>query len=224
MIRHRIVVGVALAALALSLIPGVAPGAWPQHPLGEQEREALLAELGPQNAALLRLRGATRRVSFEMQASTTEILEHLAERGGFEIELRGVQKDVIHDLRVRDTTIAAALTLLGLEYEVDTDGTTLAAYSAYRIGGEIQAPRRIEYSAPSYPDSARREGVQGIVVLEATIATDGTVAHVEILRGVSPDLDAAAQAAVYEWVYTPTLHEGTPVVLELTVTVQFQLQ
>jgi periplasmic protein TonB len=43
-----------------------------------------------------------------------------------------------------------------------------------------------------------------------------------VLRGI-PLLDAAAQEAVKQWVYSPTLLNGVPVPVIMTVTVNFKL-
>ncbi len=91
------------------------------------------------------------------------------------------------------------------------------------VGGDIREPKRIQYIAPEYPRAARDAGVQGVVVIEATIDRDGTVADAHILRGV-PGLNEAALAAVRQWVYTPTLLSGVPVEVLMTVTVGFSLR
>jgi protein TonB len=64
--------------------------------------------------------------------------------------------------------------------------------------------------------------VQGIVILECTISPQGRVTDVKILRGI-PLLDAAAVEAVKQWVYSPTLLNGVPVPVIMTVTVNFKL-
>jgi len=76
--------------------------------------------------------------------------------------------------------------------------------------------------APIYPDIAKQARVQGVVVLEATIDASGHVDNLRVLRGV-PLLNEAAIAAVKQWVYSPTLLNGTPVPLIMTVTVNFTL-
>jgi len=48
------------------------------------------------------------------------------------------------------------------------------------------------------------------------------VADVKVLRGL-PLLDQAAIEAVRQWVYTPTLLNGEPVPVMMTVTVNFKL-
>jgi periplasmic protein TonB len=91
-----------------------------------------------------------------------------------------------------------------------------------RVGGIIRQPQKIHHVAPIYPEIARSARVSGIVILEAVLAEDGTVRDVRVLRSV-PLLDAAALAAVREWRFTPTLLNGTPVAVVMTVTVAFNL-
>ena len=59
--------------------------------------------------------------------------------------------------------------------------------------------------------------------MEATIGATGNVTAVNVLRSV-PLLDEAAVNAVRQWVYTPTLLNGVPVPVIMTVTVNFQLR
>jgi periplasmic protein TonB len=92
-----------------------------------------------------------------------------------------------------------------------------------RVGGSIDPPRKIASAPPVYPPIARAAGVQGIVVLEAVIAEDGTVSEVRVLRS-QPLLDAAAVEAVRKWRFTPTLLNGQPVPVVMTVTVGFSLR
>ena len=95
--------------------------------------------------------------------------------------------------------------------------------TAVRVGGQIKEPKKLKNVAPVYPDIAKQARVQGIVILECTISPQGKVTDVKVLRGI-PLLDAAAQEAVKQWVYSPTLLNGVPVPVIMTVTVQFTLQ
>jgi protein TonB len=92
-----------------------------------------------------------------------------------------------------------------------------------RVGGTIREPRKVKDVAPVYPAIALRAGLQGVVILEATISPQGRVQDVKVLRSV-PTLDEPAIEAVRQWVYTPTLVNGMPVGVILTVTVNFQLR
>ncbi|HUG55369.1 MAG TPA: energy transducer TonB [Vicinamibacteria bacterium] len=91
-----------------------------------------------------------------------------------------------------------------------------------RVGGQIRAPAKVRNVAPVYPPVARKAGVQGTVILEATISPQGRVTNVRVLRGI-PLLDDAALEAVRQWSYSPTLLNGVPVPVVMTVTVNFRL-
>jgi periplasmic protein TonB len=91
-----------------------------------------------------------------------------------------------------------------------------------RVGGAIRPPERILQVAPEYPAIARASRTTGVVILEAVIAEDGSVRDVRVLRSV-PLLDAAAMDAVRKWRFTPTLLNGVPVPIVMTVTVSFTL-
>ena len=91
-----------------------------------------------------------------------------------------------------------------------------------RVGGAVRPPQKIVHVAPEYPDIARASRTSGVVILEALIAEDGRVREVRVLRSV-PLLDDAAVRAVRQWQFTPTLLNGQPVPVVMTVTVAFSL-
>lgn len=94
--------------------------------------------------------------------------------------------------------------------------------NAVRVGGNVRAPSRTKDVPPHYPDAAREERVQGVVIMEIVIAESGSVADTRVLRSI-PALDAAAVEAVRQWQFTPTLLNGEAVPVIMTVTVQFSL-
>lgn len=97
-------------------------------------------------------------------------------------------------------------------------GSAAPGSGALRVGGPVAAPRKISDVAPVYPERARQANVRGIVILELTVGADGVVGQVLVLRSV-PLLDAAAVDAVRQWRYEPTLLNGNPVPVLMTVTV-----
>jgi protein TonB len=92
-----------------------------------------------------------------------------------------------------------------------------------RVGGNIRPPQKTKDVRPSYPAIAQSARVQGIVIIEATIGPNGKVTDAKVLRSI-PLLDQAALDAVKQWEFTPTLLNGVPVPVIMTVTVQFTLQ
>jgi protein TonB len=93
---------------------------------------------------------------------------------------------------------------------------------AVRVGGQIKEPKKLKAVSPVYPDIAKQARVQGVVILECTISPQGKVTNVTVLRGI-PLLNDSAIEAVKQWVYTPTLLNGVPVPVIMTVTVNFKL-
>jgi protein TonB len=91
-----------------------------------------------------------------------------------------------------------------------------------RVGGQIKEPSKVRNVPPAYPEIAKQARVQGVVVLEAVISPSGEVTNVRVLRGV-PLLNDAALQAVRQWRYTPTMLNGQPVSVVMTVTVNFRL-
>jgi TonB family protein len=125
----------------------------------------------------------------------------------------------------------ALIPLAGLRASTPADPIapvpTLAAgpvtqQQSVRVGGQIPEPRKIKHVSPVYPELAVQSKVQGIVILEATIGTDGTVTNVGVIRPVAL-LTEAAEAAVLQWEFTPTELNGVRVPVIMTVTVNFTL-
>lgn len=92
-----------------------------------------------------------------------------------------------------------------------------------RVGGNIKTPMKVRDVKPVYPPEAQVNRVQGVVILETILDSNGRVAAARILRSI-PLLDQAALEAVKQWEFTPTLLNGTPTAILMTVTVNFSLQ
>jgi TonB family protein len=92
-----------------------------------------------------------------------------------------------------------------------------------RAYGGGAPPRKVKHVNPVYPPAAREAKISGVVILEAGIGADGRVLSARVLRSI-PELDDAAREAVLQWEFTPTLLNGVPTPVVMTVTVQFSLQ
>jgi len=99
----------------------------------------------------------------------------------------------------------------------------IAAQKVVRVGGEVRAPTRVKNVNPVYPEEAKAAGVSGVVIVEIKIGTGGSVIEAHVLRSI-PLLDQAALDAIYQWEYDPTILNGEPVEVLMTVTVNFTLQ
>jgi TonB family protein len=99
----------------------------------------------------------------------------------------------------------------------------IEAARAMKVGGAIKPPIKTRDVKPVYPETAKQNHVQGVVIVEALIGADGKVSAARILRSI-PELDDAALDAVRQWEFTPTLMNGAPVPLLMTVTINFTEQ
>ncbi len=110
--------------------------------------------------------------------------------------------------------------------ELEADGSVAAEFQPglpLRVSPETM-DRQIVYKVdPVYPEAARQAGMQGLVVLDAVIAPDGTIKRLRPVAG--PDLLAqAALDAVQSWRYTPYRAGGQAVEIETTISVDFRLR
>jgi protein TonB len=88
--------------------------------------------------------------------------------------------------------------------------------------GKPSAVDLISHVEPVYPPLARQAKIEGTIKLQAIIAKDGSVSHLEVISG-HPLLQQAALDAVRQWKYRPTMIDGKRVEVETTVEVKFAL-
>ena len=76
---------------------------------------------------------------------------------------------------------------------------------------EPSKPEPVFKTEIEYTHAARAEGIEGKLKLKLIVGADGSVVGVEVLSSVSPELDAAAVAAVRQWRFKPAMACGRPV-------------
>jgi protein TonB len=110
---------------------------------------------------------------------------------------------------------------LPLEVRPESPATSPSATPRpIRIGGAVAPPKKIKDVKPIYPVELTGAVVQGVVIIDATIGTDGLVREAKVRRS-APAFDQAALAAVSQWVYTPGRLNGVPTDVTMTVSVVF---
>jgi len=90
------------------------------------------------------------------------------------------------------------------------------------LSEDISEQLLLQKVQPGYPEQALRAGLQGAVVLQAWIGTDGNVRDLKLVRG-SLLLGQAAYKAVKQWRYKPYLVNGKAVEAQTFVTINFRL-
>jgi TonB family protein len=98
---------------------------------------------------------------------------------------------------------------------------TAQACTATSTGGNIRPPRKLKHVAPIYPAHLGGKGIDGVVVLEGKIGTNGLMRDLKVLRAAHPDLGVAAMEAVWQWEFDATLLNCTPIEVLITATVNF---
>jgi TonB family protein len=97
--------------------------------------------------------------------------------------------------------------------------------------GEAPAPEEplepallVSKEDPEYPVAARRAGVEGTVILDATIDETGQVTQVAVERGLPLGISEAAVAAVRHWKYKPARGRAGPVASHKAIRIVFSLR
>lgn len=91
-----------------------------------------------------------------------------------------------------------------------------------RISSGVADGQKISGQDPVYPLEAKRQHIQGDVVLRALTDEKGNIASLQVLSG-DPILAEAALAAVKTWKYKPWMLNGEPVQTEFPVTIKFHM-
>ena len=76
--------------------------------------------------------------------------------------------------------------------------------------------------APEYPAAAKKDHIQGVVVMRVFIDEEGNVENMQLISA-HPALVQAAIDAVTQWKYKPYLLNGAPTEVETQVVVNFAL-
>jgi protein TonB len=94
----------------------------------------------------------------------------------------------------------------------------------YRPGSGITAPAIIREVKPDYTEEGRRRNLEGDVVVEIVVRSDGTVGNVKLLQGLGAGLDQRAVDAVRQWRFSPARRLGVPVDVIVEVAMEFKLR
>ena len=159
------------------------------------------------------------RVSFTFEPDEVRLSSYTAASGAPRVQLGGGAQS---GADAQPSRVPGVGSPSGRAGAIEPSVAAEAGLAPIRVGGNVRPPTKTKDVAPIYPVEAQNARVQGIVILEAVIGPDGRVAAAKVLRSV-PLLDQAALDAVRQWEFTPTLLNGAPVPVIMTVTVQFTL-
>ncbi len=84
-------------------------------------------------------------------------------------------------------------------------------------------PQLLQKTEPEYSEEARLAGLEGAVMLTATITEQGVPRDMRVTGSLGFGLDEKALAAIQQWRFTPGTRQGQPVPVVMTVPVDFRL-
>jgi TonB family protein len=108
------------------------------------------------------------------------------------------------------------------------EGTEVQRASGVEPAGILKLPAEVAEGSllhrvePDYPEEARRQRIQGAVVLDVQIDPDGSVQQVTLVSGL-PLLAQAATGAVKQWRFEPRSVNGRPAEMQTRITLNFRL-
>lgn len=91
-------------------------------------------------------------------------------------------------------------------------------------GDVVERPVIESHISPRYTEDARKQRINGVVVVEIRIDATGTVTQATVLDSLDPGLDQNAVAAIQHWRFKPARLNGEAKPSVATVTANFQVQ
>ena len=93
----------------------------------------------------------------------------------------------------------------------------------FKVGGGISAPQPVLTPDPEYTEEARRAKTQGTCTLFLIVDAAGQPRDIRVVHGLGFGLDAKAIEAVRQWRFDPSLKDGKPVSVQISIEVEFKL-
>jgi TonB family protein len=86
-----------------------------------------------------------------------------------------------------------------------------------------KAPEVIKQVPPSYPEGAKKEGLEGMLLLKVWIDESGKVSNATVQQSDAKVFESSALAAVKQWTFKPAILNGKPVAVWVSIPFRFKL-
>ena len=98
--------------------------------------------------------------------------------------------------------------------------------TVYKPGDGVSTPQVIKSVAPQYTSEAMKQMIEGAVVLDVVVNSDGKVGDVKVQESLDAvyGLDDNAVKAMKQWEFTPGTKDGKPVAVRVEVKMAFTLK
>jgi protein TonB len=118
---------------------------------------------------------------------------------------------------------------LSVEFILGTFVVVAAAQEASEVqkaGPGVTLPHVVKEVKPEYTEGAKKARIQGTVVVEAVVKTDGTVGDVKVTRLLDTEygLDEQAVKAARQWLFEPGKKDGQAVPVSVAIELTFTLK
>ena len=94
----------------------------------------------------------------------------------------------------------------------------------YKVGDGVSAPVVVKEVKPQYTAKAKDARIQGTVLLECVVETDGRVGDVKVAKSLDEDLDLEAIKAARQWTFEPGKKDGKAVRVQISLEMTFSLK
>jgi TonB family protein len=142
-------------------------------------------------------------------------------------EVRGVRRVVILAACAALALVTCGSALaLGMHANAASGGSDSNASKPHKqltVSADEMQQNILTKAVPVYPPAAKKARIQGKVVLDAVIGTDGNIESLRVISGPQ-ELQQSALDAVRQWTYKPYLLNGDPVEVETTVNIIYNLK
>ncbi|MEA2539575.1 MAG: hypothetical protein QOH35_941 [Acidobacteriaceae bacterium] len=93
----------------------------------------------------------------------------------------------------------------------------------YHVGGGVSPPVLIYSVDAEFSDEARRAKYQGVSVVSLIVDAHGLPQRIRVVRKLGMGLDEKAVEAVRQYKFRPSMYQGKPVPVEITIEVNFHI-
>ncbi|HZY72475.1 MAG TPA: energy transducer TonB [Edaphobacter sp.] len=93
----------------------------------------------------------------------------------------------------------------------------------YHVGGGVSPPVLIYSVDAEFSDEARRAKYQGVSVVSLIVDAHGMPQRIRVVRKLGMGLDEKAVEAVKQYRFKPSMYQGKPVPVEITIEVNFHI-
>jgi len=116
--------------------------------------------------------------------------------------------------------------LLAVVFLVAASLAPIAAQEVYRPGNGVSLPTPIKQVKAGYTEEAKQRQIEGEVVLDVVVDSQGAVTDVKVARSLDDmwGLDKQAVAAARQWTFKPGMKDGKPVAVRVMLQMRFTLK